>query len=172
VTSPAAGPYPLPAQLAGLAASQWQIAEAYQFNRISLSGSVAPFNTIGFNSSVVRFFGRDIGVEGDLGAGFGSPPGHASAASIFVGAGPRIAMRGRHHFEPWGHGLIGVEHFSFGGVNFPMNTSSLAWAAGAGVDYHFSSGIGLRVQADYLGSHFGGAFQRNLQIVTGIVWNF
>ena len=116
--------------------------------------------------------GRYWGVEGDLGAGFGSPGPGASASSIFVGAGPRLSYRTRSHFEPWGHALVGVQHFNFGGMNFPMKSTSVAWVAGGGLDYRFDSGIALRVQADYLGSRFGGAFQRNLQLVTGIVWNF
>jgi opacity protein-like surface antigen len=172
VTSSEGVPYPLPTVHAGIAASEWQIAEAYQLNRISFRGVLAPFSTVGFNSSVVRFFGREIGVEGDLGAGFASPAKNASASSIFLGVGPRIALRGRHHYEPWGHGLVGVQHFSFGGLNFPANSSSVAWAAGGGVDYRFDSGLGVRIQLDYLGSRFGGVFQRNLQVVTGVVWNF
>ena len=172
VGSPEGVPYPLPAQHAGLAASQWQIAEAYQYNRISFRGAMAPFGTSGFNSAVTRFLGRYWGVEGDLGAGFGSPAQGASASSIFVGAGPHLSVRSRSHFEPWGHALVGAQHFNFGGTNFPMNSTSVAWIGGGGLDYRFDSGIALRVQADYFGSHFGGAFQRNLQVVTGIVWNF
>jgi len=172
VGSPNGVPYPLPAQHAGLAAGQWQIAESYQYNRISFRGALAPFSTSGFNSAVTRFVGRYWGVEGDLGAGFGSPAMGASASSIFVGAGPRLSFRGRSHFEPFGHALAGVQHFNFGGMNFPMNSTSVAWIGGGGLDYRFDSGIALRVQVDYLGSHFGNAFQRNVQIVTGIVWNF
>jgi hypothetical protein len=172
VGAPASGPYPLPTQYAGQAAGQWQIAEAYQFNHIAFRGALPSFSTVGFNSSVSRFFGRDVALEGDLGAGFGSPASGTSANSIFLGVGPRLALRGRRHFEPWGHGLVGLQHFSVGATNFPINESSLAWIAGGGVDYRFNSGIGFRVQVDYLGSHFVGVFQRNLQIVTGVVWNF
>ena len=165
-------PYPLPAQHAGLAASQWQIAEAYQYNHISFRGALAPFGTSGFNSSVTRFLGRYWGVEGDLGAGFGAPAPGSSASSIFVGGGPRLSVRRRTHFEPWGHALVGAQHFNFGGMNFPLNSTSVAWIAGGGLDYRFDSGLAARAQIDYLGSRFGGVFQRNLQLATGIVWNF
>ena len=100
------------------------------------------------------------------------PSPGVSASSFFLGAGPHISFRGRGHFEPWVHGLVGVQHFDFGGVNFPGKTTSVAWIAGGGVEYRFNSGFGLRAEVDYLGSHYGGALQRNFQIVAGVVWNF
>lgn len=171
VGPPIAVPYN-PAVHAGFATAQWQIADGYQFNRISFRGIFAPFDTNGFNASVTRFFGREVGVEGDLGAGFAPATPTATAASIFVGGGPHLSFRGRTHFEPWAHALLGVQHFEFGGVAFPANTTSVAWIAGGGLDYRFDSGFALRLQTDYLGSHFAGTFQRNLQIVAGIAWNF
>ncbi len=171
VGPPIAVPYNPPAH-AGIAASQWQIADGYQFNRVSFRGIFAPFDTNGFNASVTRFFGRELGVEGDVGAGFAPATPSATAASIFVGAGPHLSFRGRGHFEPWVHGLLGVQHFEFGGVSFPASTTSVAWTLGGGLDYRFDSGFALRFQADYVGAHFAGAFQRNLQIAAGVVWNF
>jgi hypothetical protein len=172
VGAPIAVPYNPPAH-AGLAESEWQIAEGYQYNRIYFPGIfTTPFDTNGFNSSVTRFFGRQLGVEGDLGAGFAPTTPSASAASLFLGGGLHISFRGRSRFEPWAHGLVGVQHFEFSGITFPANTTSLAWVAGGGLDYRFGSGFALRVQADYLGSHFGGVFQRNLQLGAGVVWNF
>src|SRR5262249_53066010 len=157
-------PYRLPTQVAGIAAGQWQISEGYEFTRVELRGLFPAFATNGFNSSVVRFFGRQLGVEGDLGAGFARSTPGASASSIFFGAGPHIAFRGRRHFEPWGHGLVGAQHLAFGGNNVPVTSTTLAWVAGGGLDYHFDSGFALRVEADYLGTHFGGVFRRNLRI--------
>jgi hypothetical protein len=171
VAAPIAVPYN-PAAHAGFATSQWQIADGYQFNRISFRGIFAPFDTNGFNASVTRFFGREVGVEGDVGAGFAPATPTAAAASIFLGAGPHLSFRGRTHFEPWAHALLGVQHSEFGGVAFPANTTSVAWIAGGGLDYRFYSGFALRFQTDYLGSHFTGVFQRNLQIVAGVAWNF
>jgi hypothetical protein len=171
VPQPLGVPYN-PAVRAGFALGQWQIADGYQFNRISFRGIFAPFDTNGFNASVTRFFGRELGVEGDVSAGFAPAAPSASAASIFVGGGPHISFRDRSHFEPWVHGLLGVQHFSFGGVNFPASTTSAAWIAGGGLDFRFDSGFALRFQADYLGSHFANYFQRNLQIGGGVVWNF
>jgi opacity protein-like surface antigen len=172
VGPPIAVPYNPPVH-AGFAENQWQIAEGYQYNRIYFPGIFAnSFDTNGFNSSVTRFFGRDLGVEGDLGAGFAPSTQSASAASLFLGGGLHISFRGRSRFEPWGHGLIGVQHYEFSGIAFPANTTSLAWIAGGGLDYRFGSAFALRFQVDYLGSHFDGFFQRNLQIGAGIVWNF
>jgi hypothetical protein len=50
--------------------TKWQVAIGYQYNRINLVGT--PFNTNGLNTSVVRFFGRWIGLEGQMGLGYGN----------------------------------------------------------------------------------------------------
>jgi hypothetical protein len=171
VGAPIAVPYNPPVH-AGLSASEWQIAEGYQYNRIAFPGIFTPFDTNGFNSSVTRFFGRQLGVEGDLGAGFAPATPSASAASLFLGGGLHLSFRGRSRFEPWAHGVVGVQHFEFSGVTFPASPTSLAWIAGGGLDYRFGSAFALRFQVDYLGSHFANIFQRNLQIGAGVVWNF
>jgi hypothetical protein len=87
VPQPLGVPYN-PAVRAGFALGQWQIADGYQFNRIFFRGIFAPFDTNGFNASVTRFFGRELGVEGDVSAGFAPAIPSASAASMFVGGGP------------------------------------------------------------------------------------
>jgi opacity protein-like surface antigen len=171
VPPPLAVPYN-PTVYAGFATGPWQIAEGYQYNRISLRGVFAPFDTNGFNTSVTRFFGLERGIDGDAAAGFAPASPGGSASSLFVDAGPHISFRGRSHFEPWVHGLVGLQHFDFGGVSFLATTTSVAWTAGGGLDYRFNSGFAVRVQADYLGSHFNHAFQTNLQIVDAVVWNF
>jgi len=156
---------------AGFAPKQWQIAAGYQFNHIAIRGAFPSFSTFGVNASVVRYFGKTIGVEGDGGAGFGSAFAGTSLNSIFLGAGPHVVFRNRSHFEPWIHALGGAEHFDFG-VPSPVKSTAAAWLLGGGFDYNFTNGFAVRIQADYLGSFFGGAYQRNVQIVSGVVWNF
>src|SRR5258708_20920540 len=50
--------------------SKWQLPLGYQFNRINLLGK--PFNTNGLNLSTVRYFGKRLGAQAQLGAGLGN----------------------------------------------------------------------------------------------------
>lgn len=157
---------------AGFAPSRWQFAGGFQFNRFDIRGLLQPFTTGGLNVSAIRYFSPLLGVEAEVGAGFGSAAPGISASSIFAGAGPHFVYRRRSRFEPWAHVLIGTEHLHFGGPPPPVKTTFIGWIAGGGLDYRFDSGFALRLQVDYLGSHLGGAYQRNLQAVVGIVRNF
>lgn len=159
-------------QAAGFALTPWQFSIGYQYNQFNIRGALPTFGTHGVNGSIVRFFNRALGLEGDAGAGFGSSSPGETAASIFWGGGVHLAYRTRRRYEPWVHALIGVEHFAFEQMPPPFNPTALAWVAGGGVDYRFKSGLALRIQGDYLGTNFGSAFQRNFQIVAGAVWNF
>jgi hypothetical protein len=158
--SPFAGRAPLP----------WQVSLGYQFNHINIRGTLLPFNTIGVNVSVVRYIVQGFGLEAAAGGGYGIAQQNAKAGTLFVGAGAHFIYMNRTRFEPWAHGLIGGATLNLG-APIPAKTGTPAWIAGGGVDYRISPRLAVRVQADYLGTHYWGAFQRNLQIVGGFVWN-
>ena len=160
-----------PAAVAGFAPEAWQLTVGYQHNQMHIRGAFEPFKTNGLSASVTRYFGS-LGIEAEVGSGFGTAAPSVSAHSVFMGAGPHLAYRRHSRFEPWVHGVVGAEHFNFRGFSFPGKTTSVAWIAGGGMDYRFTSGFALRLQEDYFGSHLGGAYQRNLQVASSIVWNF
>jgi len=171
--SPAASQAPDPNSL--YTDSSWQLAFGYQYSRINLTGK--PFSVEGFDISGVRFLGRWVGLEAELGAGSGnthnltSPP-NLSVKPLLIAGGVHLAHRSGRA-EPWVHALIGTEHFRFTesagpyGSNFP-----LAWDAGVGMDLHFNPRLALRGEADYLGTRFNGSTQRNFQAGAGLVFNF
>jgi len=165
-------PISSPVAATGLVTPPWQLNVGYQYNRIAVPKTFEPFNTSGLGISITRYFSSAVGVEGEVGNGFGMAAPGVSAYSIFAGAGPRLIFLRRSHFEPWVHGLAGIEHFNFAGATFPGTTTSVGWVMGGGMDYRFDSGWGLRLQGDYLGSALGGVYQRNIQIVGGVTWNF
>ena len=156
--------------------SDWQVAVGYQFNRINLSGT--PFDTNGFNTSVVRYFGRWFGVEGDLGMGFGNTgatttPPNLTAKSLFAGGGAHLALRGHGRIEPWAHVIVGEEHFRFTQTAGALgNNTALAGVGGGGIDFRLGPRTSIRVEGDWLGTRFFSADQRNFQAVTGLVFNF
>ena len=163
--------------------TEWQISIGYQFNRFSMPSQTANGDTVpafsvndnGLNVSFTRFFRSWVGLEAESAAGFGSgsAPQIPSAASIFVGGGPRFARRGHGRYEPWGHFLVGLEHFRFTQTATAYGSNnSLALVGGGGVDIHMNQRTAFRVQADYLETSLFKLSQNNWQIGVGVVFNF
>jgi hypothetical protein len=155
----------------------WQLAIGYQYNRDNLLGS--PFNTHGMNVSIARYFGRWIGVEGQVGGGFlgktdqTTNPPNLGVKSVYAGAGPRVVYRNRSRYEPWGHLTVGVEHYRFSQTAGLLGSNTaLAGMAGGGLDVYVTPRAAIRVEADSVGSRFFSTNQRSFQIVGGVVFNF
>jgi hypothetical protein len=156
--------------------TKWQVAIGYQYNRINLLGT--PFNTNGLNTSIVRFFGRWIGLEGQAGFGFGNTgattlPPNLTAKSLFAGGGARLAFRGRSRIEPWVHGVVGMEHFRFNQTAGVLGSNtSLGGLAGGGIDLRLGPRTAIKVEGDWLGTRFFSLNQRHFQVVSGLAFNF
>ncbi len=155
----------------------WQVAIGYQYNRDNLIGS--PFNTHGVNVSIARYFGRWFGVEGQVGAGFlgttgqTTTPPNLSAKSVFVGGGARLAYRNRSRYEPWGHIVVGMEHYRFSQTAGVLGSNTaLAGNAGGGLDIFLTPHMAIRTEADAVGSRFFSVNQRSFQVVGGVVFGF
>jgi hypothetical protein len=116
-----------------------------------------------------------VGVEGALTGGFGgntrgSPSLHVK--SLFLGAGPHVAIESASRFEPWIHGLAGWEHLRFTQTGTLGSNSALGYMVGGGVDIRLTPGISSRFQADYLGTNFQSSLQSNYSTGTGIIFYF
>jgi len=157
---------------AGFAHTRWQLGIGYQYNRISLRGVLPAFSTNGVQASVLHFFGNSFGLESQVGSGFGNAPTDLKFRSLFVGAGPHIAFRGHGPFEPWVHGLAGIERINFTNSSLLGARTSVAWAAGGGLDLHLKPQFAVRIQYDYLGTRFFDAYQRNSNLAVALIWNF
>jgi hypothetical protein len=159
----------------GLAPTKWQVAVGYQYNFIDLTGGT--FSTNGMNTSVERYFGKWVGLEGQVGMGFGntgstSAPGNLDAKSLFLGAGPRLAYRGHGRFEPWVHALVGMEKFRFTQTAGNLgNNTSVGGMVGGGVDMPVYPRTELRVGVDALGTAFFGTKQAHFQAVVALTFN-
>lgn len=157
--------------------SRWQLSVGYQYNRINLLG--VPFNTDGVNVTVTRFFTSWFGIDGQLGAGFLGNTGNTSSPpnlgvhSLFVGGGPRIAIRGRSRFEPWVHATAGLQDFRFTQTAGLLGSNhGFGLTAGGGVDITLSQHLGLREEADIIETDLFSTYQRHFQVVSGLVFNF
>jgi hypothetical protein len=135
--------------------SQWQLSVGYQYNRINLLG--VPFNTDGANVTLTRFLTSWFGLDAQLGAGFlgktgtTTNPNNLGVHSLFVGGGPRVAIRGRSRFEPWVHATAGLQDFRFTQTAGILGSNhGFGLTAGGGMDITLSPHLGLREEADII----------------------
>lgn len=162
---------PEPAAPASLLPSDrypWQLSMGYQYLHFNTPGN--SFHVNGFNTSLTRFMNNWFGVETNATEGFGHAGGAANivAKSFFGGGGPHVAIHNGSKLEPWGHALIGWQHFSTGaGIN-----SALGFMVGGGADYKIRNRFFLRLQADYIGTRLQSTLQKNYSGGAGFVFNF
>jgi hypothetical protein len=116
-----------------------------------------------------------LGAEGAVNAGFGGHTGGINSLDVktlFAGGGPHVALENTSRFEPWIHGLVGLEHFRFTQSATLGSNNGLGYMLGGGVDFRLTPKIFWRVQGDYLGTRFQSELQSNYSTGTGIVLYF
>jgi opacity protein-like surface antigen len=153
----------------------WQLGFGYQYTHYKTLGQT--FHNNGFRTDVTRYLNDWLGLEGAVAAGFGhiGAPLNIVAKSVFVGGGPHIAAHNNSRYEPWGHVLVGLQHFRFTQTNDVIglgSNSALGFMVGGGVDLKLGRGISWRFQADFIGTHFRSATQTNFSFGSGLVFNF
>lgn len=154
----------------------------YQYQHFNVLGS--KFHNNGYNMDfdmhlidlVTGGDGRlTLGAEAGMNGGFGGHPNGnpaLDAKSLFFGVGPRIALESTSRFQPWIHGLVGLQHFRFTQSSTVGSNSGLGYTVGAGLDFRITPTISWRVQGDYVGTRFQSALQSNYSTGTGIVLYF
>lgn len=115
-------------------------------------------------------------LEGSVASGFGGQTSGAlpslHASSVFLGGGPHLTLESNSRFEPWVHVLVGLDHLRFTQTATLGSANAFAFLGGGGVDIKLTGPVSLRVQADYLGTHFTSWIQSNYSFGTGLVFNF
>lgn len=179
--SPASAQVATP-QVASNGLPDWQVAFTYQFTRLNMPSDLVgthyvpsfTANENGYDVSFTRFLVSWGGLEADSAAGFGdtSTPLIKDSKSLFIGGGPRFAYRG-HRVEPWGHVLVGLEHFRFSQTSTEYGSdNSVAFIGGGGVDLHFNPRTAFRLEVNYLGTAIVSKPEYNWQVGAGIVFDF
>jgi opacity protein-like surface antigen len=118
-----------------------------------------------------------LGLVGDFSGHYGTVQGTTVHVHTFM-AGPQISLPGA--VSPFAHVLIGGANQSTGGGSagsgnafVAASTTSMAWAAGAGIDIKFLPHIALRaIQLDYMLTHFNSSIQNEPRASAGIVITF
>lgn len=154
----------------------------YEYQHFSVLGTSFHNNDYNVNLTMHLFdlvtgaVGRlTVGIEGAANAGFGGKTsGNPSldAKSLFVGAGPHLALPSRSRFEPWAHGLVGWQHFRFTQTATLGSNSALGFLVGGGADIRLAPRAYWRLEGDYVGTTFQSSIQSNYSAGTGIVLYF
>lgn len=160
----------------------FELGLGYQYQHFSVLGS--KFDTNGVSADIGMHLvdlvtgdvGRlTLGAEGTLIGGFGGHTGGSPSLdvkSLFLGGGPHIAVANSSRFEPWIHGLVGLEHLRFTQTATLGSNSAFGYMVGAGVDIRLKRAVYWRLQGDYLGTHFNSGLQPNYSAGTGILFYF
>ena len=174
-TSSPAGEPAAPVTFSPQDRAPWQLAIGYQYTHYNVLGQA--FHNSGLRTDVTRYLNNWLGLEGAVTAGFGhiGAPLNIVAKSVFVGGGPHIAAHNNSRYEPWGHVLVGLQHFRFTQTNPATglgSNSALGFMGGGGVDLKLGRGTSWRVQADYIGTRFQSSTKTNFSFGSGLVFNF
>ena len=121
---------------------------------------------------------RWLGLAADYSAHYGNVQGISEVHIQTYMAGPQISLPGA--VSPFAHVLIGGAHQSTtsgttdsGGVFTTASASSVAGAAGVGIDIKIFPHIAIRaIQFDYLLTHFNSSTQNEPRVSAGVVVAF
>ncbi len=142
----------------------YEIGVGYEYQHFDVFGTT--FHNNVYNANVSRHLfdwltgaaGRlSVGAEVAVNAGFGgntSGTPSLNAKSLFVGAGPHLAIETRSRLQPWVHGLVGLEHFRFTQTNLLGSNNALGFMVGGGVDVRVAPRLAWRVEGDFVGTKF------------------
>ncbi len=128
-------------------------------------------NLNGFNMSLVYYpHGGHFAGDGEFAAAF-APQGDFNTTIVMGLGGVRYRLQVGRQIYVWGHGMVGGAKFTpqtaFGGED------AFAFAVGGGVDLMPRHGrLGIRLQADMVGTRFFGTHQYNPKVSAGLVYHF
>ena len=157
----------------------------YSFERSNwsgLTGNSSGTNLNGWEASLEGKVFPHLGIVTDFGSHYGSEnftaltPNGPFNTSVNghqweILFGPRVSVSvGK--FRPFAEAMFGVAHIHNGGDFFDSGNNSAAEAIGGGVDYRLVRILALRVEGDYLHTHFFNTTQNNFRLSTGIVFRF
>jgi hypothetical protein len=148
----------------------WQVGANFTYQRFDMGGSNS--NLYGVQTTVNRWLGDGMfGIEGDVIATFGRFSPHLREQQVFYGGGLHVGSRSGK-YQPWGHILAGGAHERFNQAIGPSGFNGFGIMGGGGVDFQWNAHIAFRAQADFLGTHYNGLWQKSISTGGGILFDF
>ncbi len=142
---------------------------AVGFEYFHYRSSIFNSNLYGLHTSFTYFRYEWLGIEGNVGASFGtSNLLSESSRAVLYAAGPRIAWREKR-FQPWLHALVGGLHIR---PQTASNINGVAFQLGGGMDWRYKPLISFRAESDYVRSQVNSSGQNSFQLGGGVVFHF
>ena len=138
---------------------RWQLALGLSFVRFRSTRYFA--SAVGISTSLTYFTNEWFALEGNIITAFAPTINvneHVKWAEY--GAGPKLAWR-RAHFEPWMHALVGGAHVQPRVPNGGPN--AVGFQTGGGLDYRLNPRFSVRLELDWISTHFWGQWQNSGQ---------
>ena len=138
---------------------RFQLALGLSFVRFRSSRYFA--SAVGTSTSLTYFTNEWFGFEGSIITAF-APTINLNEHIKYVeyGAGPKISWR-RARFEPWVHALVGGAHVFPQVPDFSKNAPG--FQTGGGLDYRLDPRFSVRLELDWISTHFWGEWQNSGQ---------
>ena len=152
-----------------------EVSGQYQYVRIYPGQGAPSASCQGAGGTFAVNMNNWLGLVGD--GGFcrvtGLPSGTSSHEINYL-FGPRLNYRTHGRLTPFAQVLFGGERATASATGFPSASSNaFAMTFGGGADVELTQHVSFRaIQFEYLYTHFGGAKQNNLRIVSGLVYHF
>jgi hypothetical protein len=148
----------------------WQVGANFTYQRFDIGKGNA--NLYGIQTGVNRWIADSpVGIEGTVTTTFGRFSPTVREQVVFYGGGLKVGKRDGK-YQPWAHILFGGAHDRFNQGIGPASFNTWGFMGGGGVDIQWRSHIAWRAQVDFLGTHFGGVFQKTVNVGGGIVLDF
>ena len=156
----------------------WELFGGYQYQR---APDEPAKNLYGLNASLFYNVAPHVSIGGDFSFLFGSTTETVGTTTFDTSLhrqtylfGPQFNFYPDDKVKIFVHPLFGGVHDSikttFGTTTTDFSASAFAMAFGGGMDVRVTPRVSVRVfQADYLPTHFGGEFQNNFRLSTGLV---
>ena len=138
-------------------------------------------NSNGFAVQMFYNFKPNLGIGGDLGCAWGSgrlgTTIDVSLQRCTYTFGPQISTKPNGKVQFFFHPLVGAVHdankTTAGTLISKSSANALGLSIGGGINVHVNPRVEVRpIQVDYQPTHFGGFWQHNVRIATGIVFKF
>jgi opacity protein-like surface antigen len=151
----------------------WEVAGGYSYLYANLGNSSgsSSFGLQGGGGSISENLNNWFGGRAEVNVYHGAEAG-TTVSAVTANYGPVFSYRKSDTFTPWASVQLGIIHNSQGYLGTSESSFQFGMVTGGGVDIKVSPRVAVRLNADYMYSHFLGLRQDNLVFGGGLVFRF
>jgi len=145
----------------------WEVAGSYSYLDANINSS--SFGLQGGGGSLTENLNNWFGGRAEVNAYHGVESG-TTVSAVSATYGPVFSYRKSDTFTPWASVQLGIVHGSTGYVGVSQSDFQFGLVTGGGLDFKIAPKVAIRVNGDYMMSHFLGLRQDNITFGVGIVF--